>query len=98
MKHLRLQRRLPPAAAVFFTGGSGYYEIYGTSFADGAFRDDIFRALMTAALGECASLGAKYLTCLCGDDERRVLPELGFRCVGQYVLKVYPKTRTKIVF
>lgn len=75
-----------PAAAVFFTGGSGYYEIYGTSFADGAFRDAIFRALITAALGECARLGAKYLTCLCGDDERRILPELGFRCVGQYVL------------
>ena len=41
---------------------------------------------MTAALGECARLGAKYLTYLCGDNERRVLPELGFRCVGQYVL------------
>ena len=75
-----------PAAAVYFTGGSGYYEIYGTSFADGAFRDDIFRALMTAALGECARLGAKYLTYLCGGNERRVLPELGFKYVGQYVL------------
>lgn len=75
-----------PAAAVYFTGGSGYYEIYGTSFAGGAFRDDIFRALMTAALCECAGLGAKYLTYLCGDGERRILPELGFRCVGRYVL------------
>lgn len=77
-----------PAAAVFLQGEDGYYEIYGLEFADGIFAEDIFRALLTAALNACKGMGAKYMTYFCGEKARRILPELGFRCVGRYVLHI----------
>ena len=79
-----------PAAAVFLTGNGGYYEIYGMEFADDAFQEDICRALLTASLNACRRMGGKYLTYFCGERERRVLSEMGFRCVGRYVLYTTP--------
>ncbi len=77
-----------PIATVFLTGGEEYFEIYGTEFADGVFQEAVFRELLTASLNECKRLGAKFLTYFCGEEERHVLTELGFRCVGRYVLYV----------
>lgn len=77
-----------PVAAVFLRGENGYYEIIGTAFADGVCREALLRELLTAALGECKRRGASYLTFFCEDAERAVLRELGFRCVGQYVLYI----------
>ena len=77
-----------PVAAVFLTGKNGYYEIYGSEFADEVFNEDVFRELLTASLNECKRLGAKYMTYFCGEDEKPVLSELGFKCVGQYVLYI----------
>lgn len=77
-----------PAAAVFLQVDDGYYEIYGMEFADGTFHEDVFRALLIAALNACKGKGAKYMTYFCGGEEKRLLPELGFRCVGQYVLYI----------
>lgn len=75
-----------PVAAVFLTGADGYYEIYGTEFAEGVFQEDVFHALLTASLNECKGRNAQYLTYLCGERERSALSKLGFKCVGQYVL------------
>lgn len=77
-----------PIATVFLTGDDGYYEIYGSEFADGVFHEGVFRELLAASLGECKRLGAKYMTYFCGEDEKAVLSELGFKCVGQYVLYI----------
>ena len=77
-----------PIATVFLTGDDGYYEIYGSEFADGVFHEGVFRELLTASLGECKRLDAKYMTYFCGEDEKPVLSELGFKCVGQYVLYI----------
>lgn len=79
-----------PAAAVFLIGNDGYFEIYGIEFADGVFQEKVFRELLTSSLGECKRLGAKYMTYLCKEEEKHILAELGFKCVGQYVL--YSKT------
>lgn len=80
--------RATPLAAIFFRGNGGYYEIYGSVFADDVFREDVFRDLLKAALDECYRLGANYLTYFCGDDEKLILHESGFRCVGRYVLYI----------
>lgn len=75
-----------PIATIFLSGTDGYYEIYGVEFLDGVFRENVFRELLTTSLGECKRLAAKFMTFFCGEDEKAVLNELGFRCVGQYVL------------
>lgn len=75
-----------PAAAVFLNGDNIYYEIVGLVFADGIFHEGMFRELLTASLGECKRLGAKYMTYFCGEDEKPILSEFAFKCVGQYVL------------
>ena len=77
-----------PAAAVFLNGDDDYYEIVGLEFTDGVFCEGMFRELLTASLGECKRLDAKYMTYFCGEDEKPILSELGFKCVGQYVLYI----------
>lgn len=77
-----------PAATVFLKGDNGYFEIYGTEFADGTFQENVFRELLAASLNECKRRGAKYMTYFCGEEEKHILSELGFKCVGQYVLYI----------
>lgn len=77
-----------PSATVFFKGRNQYYEIYGTEFANGIFREDAFRDLLKAALRQCKITGAKYMTYICGKNEKPILHELGFQCVGQYILYI----------
>lgn len=77
-----------PMAAVFLHGDDNYYEIVGLEFVDGVFDEDMFRELLKASLGACKRLGAKYMTFFCGEDEKAVLNELSFQCVGQYVLYI----------
>lgn len=75
-----------PVGAVYTRGDEGYYEIYGTEFADGLFRENVFRSLLAASLNACKCRDAKFMTCFCGEREKALMPEFGFRCVGQYVL------------
>lgn len=78
-----------PVATVFLSGDNGHWEVYGIEFSGGVFCEKAFRGLMTASLRECKDLGAKYMTCFCEDEcEKRILGEIGFRCVGQYVLYI----------
>lgn len=77
-----------PIAIVFLAGDNGYFEIYGTEFANGVFQENVFRELLTASLDECKRLGAKYMTYFCGEEEKHILSELGFKRVGQYVLYI----------
>ncbi len=75
-----------PIAAIFLTGADGHFEIYGIEFADGIFRKDISRELLKVSFCACKRQGAKYMTYFCKEEEKRLLNELGFKCVGQYVL------------
>lgn len=77
-----------PAAAIFLTGKGSSYEIFGTVFADGVFQETMLRDLLRASLNACKCKGATHLTCFCAEQERPVLRELGFHCVGQYVLYI----------
>ena len=58
------------------------------NFADGEFKENVFRELMIASLNECKRINAKFMTYFCQDKEKHVLSELNFRCVGQYVLYI----------
>ena len=75
-----------PVAAAFSTGSAGYFEIYGVKFTSETRQSHIISELLIALLNEYAQMDAKYLTYLCDEAEKDVLSELGFRCVGQYVL------------
>lgn len=77
-----------PAGAVYFRGSKEYYEIYGMEFAEGKYREEVCRSLLTAALNHCKRAGAKYLTYFCdscGEALQRAVLEAGFHCVGGYV-------------
>lgn len=75
-----------PDSAIFLRGGAVRYEIYGAAFADGEFHEHSFCELLSAALNACKRMGARYMTYLCGEEERKALQELGFRYIGEYVL------------
>lgn len=84
-----------PIGGIYFTDDNGSCEVFGCEFFDGVFRKEVFRELVNAALCACKRHGAKYLTYFCGDEEKPVLGEMGFRCIGQYVLytkEFAPKT------
>lgn len=77
-----------PIAGIFLSGGNGCVEIFGVEFADGGFRENAFRELLIASLNECKCLDAKYMTYFCSDNEKHILKELDFKCVGEYVLYI----------
>ena len=74
-----------PVGTVFLQGCGEYYEIFGIEFADGGYREDIYRALLASALNHCKREDAKYLTYFCEEDTREVVQDLGFKCVGKYL-------------
>lgn len=77
-----------PVGTIFFCGDNGYYEIFGTDLADGGTQENIYRALLIASLNYCKQTGAKYMTYFCCDDWQHIPLELGFRCVGKYLLYI----------
>lgn len=77
-----------PMATIFLTGDEGHYEIYGVEFVDDVFSESTFGKLVVASLNACKRLDAKYMTYFCGEEEKQILNELGFRCIGQYVLYI----------
>lgn len=66
----------------------GFYEIFALGFADGQYREEPFRALLTAALNTLKKQGMKYLTFFVdvGAPEGAVLDLLGFKLIGVFVL------------
>lgn len=70
------------------TGKGSSYEIFGTTFADAVFQEAVLRDLLRASFNACKRNGAAHLTYFCSEQERPVLCDLGFHCIGQYVLYV----------
>lgn len=74
-----------PVGTIFLQGSYKYYEIYGTEFVDGRYQEDIYRALLAAALNHCKRMDAKYLTYFCEEDIHETVLNMGFQCVGKYM-------------
>lgn len=68
-------------------GVDGMWEIFALASEDGKFHEDLYRRLLARFLNEGKRRGAKYLTFFVGTDDEmnRLMPELGFRLVGQYL-------------
>lgn len=74
-----------PVGTIFLQGGGEYYEVFGIEFADGEYQEDIYRALLAAAMNHCKCMDAKYLTYFCEEDTHEIVLDLGFQCVGKYM-------------
>lgn len=69
--------------------GSGCYHPFAVAFSDGAFHENLYRRLMTRAMNDGKAKGAAYLPYfvdVVGEEEAaRLIPELGFQLIGEYV-------------
>lgn len=75
-----------PTAAIYCRDCDILMEIYGVDFKDGRYQKNAFQALVTKVLNECKRQGKKNMV-LFGDDENQSdILELGFHCVGEYML------------
>lgn len=73
---------------VFLTGKNEYFEIFGVEIADIEIKDAVYLQLLSAALNECKIKKGKALTYFCPDKEKEFLNQLGFKCIGQYLLYI----------
>lgn len=59
-----------PAATIFLQGNQGHYEIFGMNFADGEFKENVFREIIKHVLSElnfrCAGQYVLYIKTLSG--------------------------------
>ena len=72
------------AGAVYYMDTEIMLEIFRVDFMDGIYDDEIFRALLLKVLNEGKKAGAKHLTFF-SKDGQKIMSDLGFRCVGEYV-------------
>ena len=75
-----------PTAAIYNRDAEILMEIFGVDFKDGLYRDDIFRTLTVKALNEDKRRGKKYMIFFGEEECQRTLLDIGFHCVGEYVL------------
>lgn len=73
---------------VFLTENNRCFEIFGMEFVNDAIKEKIYIPLMLAALHECKQKEGKALTYFCAEDEKKYLSQLGFKCIGQYLLYI----------
>lgn len=77
-----------PAAAIYCRDRDILMEIFGVDFKNGRYRKEAFRVLLAKVLNECKRQGKKSM-CFFGDYEsQRDILDMGFSCVGEYVLFV----------
>lgn len=77
-----------PAAAVFFSGREGAYEIFGLEFKDKEYDEESCEILLSAVLAHLSDVNAKNLTFFCEQEMLPAVKKLGFRTVGEYVLYI----------
>lgn len=73
-----------PAGALFLTGG----EIFGLDYREGNFDREAYDALMTRALNDCKRQGMEHIVCFHEPESQSAALEMGFSCVGEYLLFV----------
>ena len=77
-----------PSAAIYCRDCEILMEIYGVDFEDGHYHREVFRELVTKALNDCKRHGKKNMGFF-GDYENQTdILDIGFHCVGEYVLFV----------
>lgn len=77
-----------PAAAIYYRDAEILMEIFGVDFCEGIYREDAFRILVSKALNECKRSGKKSMVFFNGEESQQAALDLGFHCIGEYVLFV----------
>lgn len=75
-----------PCAAIYYKDESILTEIFGVDFLDGKFDSVAFRMLLRTALNDCKAKGCEHMVFFNDDESQQVTLDLGFRCVGEYLL------------
>lgn len=75
-----------PAGAIYYTDEDVLSEIFGVDFPEGQFDAEAFRSLLTEALNRCKGSGKKYMVFFHDDESQSITLDMGFTCVGRYVL------------
>ena len=75
-------------AAIYCRDCEILMEIYGVDFVDGRYHKDAFFALVTKVLNECKQNGKKNMGFFGDSENQSDILEIGFHCVGNYVLFV----------
>lgn len=71
--------------------GAIYYrneEIYGINYVNGEYREEIYQALLVSVLNNCKSIGMECITFFQDETSQNAALDMGFICVGEYVLYV----------
>ena len=75
-----------PMAAIYHTDEKIQCEIFGVDFKAGRYNERIFRSLLTKVLNECKRRGKKYMIFFNDDQTQQTALDIGFTCVGKYML------------
>ena len=63
----------------------GWFEIYGLDLKDDSFDVELFEELLRQALNSAKELAGEYMTFFCDEVGEKIVTNLGFECVGEYV-------------
>lgn len=77
-----------PMGTLFMTAVMSGGEIFGVDYRDRVFDRGAYAALMARALNDCKRRGKKYLIYLDDPKFQSAAAEMGFTCVGEYMLFV----------
>lgn len=77
-----------PAGAIYDRDAEVLMHIYGIDYLDDIFQESTFRALLIKELNECKRAGKKYMVFFNDAETQQTVLDLGFTCVGEYMLFV----------
>ena len=69
----------------YMIDADGWFEIYGLDLKDDNFDGELFEELLRQALNSAKELAGKYMTFFCDAVGEKIVTNLGFECVGEYV-------------
>lgn len=77
-----------PVGAIYYTDEQVLVEIFGVDFVGDRFEKTVFRSLLVKVLNDCKKSGKKYMVFFNDDQTQETVLDMGFTCVGQYVLYI----------
>lgn len=77
-----------PNGAIYYTDKDILVEIFGVDFIEEKFNETVFRQLLIRVLNECKQNEKKFMVFFNDEESQKTVLELGFTCVGEYVLYI----------
>lgn len=73
-------------AAIYNRDAEILMHIYGVDYRDGVYDPQVYARLLAKALNECKRNGKRYMVLFSDEETQDIVLDLGFRCVGEYIL------------